>query len=90
MDDILFNVNNTFYVVQIEEAISASKLAKESTVYKSEDKEAIINEVAKVIAKDESYKTLSTKHWLENCKLKYHDSVVYDYFKTNYPELFED
>lgn len=89
-DDILFNVNNTFYVVQIEEAISASKLAKESTTYASEAKEEIINEVAKVIAKDESYKTLSTKHWLENCKLKYHDTVVYDYFKTNYPELFED
>ena len=88
-DDILFNVNNTFYVVQIEEAISASKLAKESTIYASEVKEEIINEVAKVIAKDESYKTLSTKHWLENCKLKYHDSVVYDYFKSNYPELFD-
>ena len=88
-DDILFNVNNTFYVVQIEEAISASKLAKESTIYASEVKEEIINEVAKVIAKDESYKTLSTKHWLENCKLKYHDTVVYDYFKSNYPELFD-
>ncbi|MCR5505487.1 MAG: hypothetical protein K6F07_00610, partial [Bacilli bacterium] len=79
-DDILFNINNTFYVVQIEEATSASKLGKESTVYESAVKEEIINEVAKVVAKDESYKTLSTKHWLEECKLKYHDTVVYDYF----------
>ena len=89
-DDILFKINGTSYVIQIEEAISASKLSKESTVYDSTIKEEIINEVAKVIASDDSYKTLSTKHWLEKCALKYHDQVVYDYFKTNYPELFED
>ena len=88
-DDILFNDNGKFYVVQIEEAISASKLSKESTTYKSTDKEEIINEVAKVIANDDSYKTLSTKHWLEKCTMKYHDSKVYDYFKSNYPELFD-
>ena len=89
-DDILFNLNGTSYVIQIEEAISASKLSKESEVYDSTAKEEIINEVAKVIAADDSYKTLSTKHWLEKCALKYHDTVVYDYFKSNYPELFED
>ena len=89
-DDILFNISGTSYVIQIEEAISASKLSKESTIYDSTVKEEIINEVAKVISADDSYKTLSTKHWLEKCALKYHDTVVYDYFKTNYPELFED
>ena len=89
-DDILFNVNGTSYIIQIEEAISASKLSKDSTVYDSTAKEEIINEVAKVIASDDSYKTLSTKYWLEKCALKYHDQVVYDYFKTNYPDLFED
>lgn len=88
-DDILFNDNGNFYVVQIEEAISASKLAKESTVYTSTAKEEIINEVAKVIANDDSYKTLSTKHWLEKCTLKYHDTKVYEYFESNYPELFD-
>ncbi len=89
-DDILFNVSGTSYVIQIEEATSASKLAKDSTIYDSTAKEEIINEVAKVIASDDSYKSLSTKYWLEKCALKYHDTVVYDYFKTNYPDLFED
>lgn len=89
-DDILFSVSGTSYVIQIEEAISASKLSKDSTIYDSTAKEEIINEVAKVIAADDSYKTLSTKYWLEKCALKYHDTVVYDYFKTNYPDLFED
>lgn len=93
-DDILFydNSSSTYYVVQIEEAISASKLAKEAEnpVYSTDAKEEIINEVAKVIASDDTYRTLSTKHWLEQACIKYHDTVVYEYFKTNYPELFED
>ena len=90
-DDILFSSNGTYYVVQIEEAISASKLAIDNTdTYESGAKEVIINEVAKIIAADDSYKTLSTKHWLEKAAIKYHDTKVYDYFKTNYPELFED
>lgn len=88
-DDILFNDGGTFYVIQIEEAISASKLSKESTTYESTAKEEIINEVAKVIANDDSYKTLSTKHWLEKALLNYHDTTVYNYFKSNYPELFD-
>ena len=90
-DDILFSSSGTYYVVQIEEAISASKLAKDNTTsYASDAKEEIINEVAKIIAADDSYKSLSTKHWLEKAGLKYHDTKVYDYFKENYPDLFED
>ena len=93
-DDILFYENGKYYVVQIEEAVSSSKLdrnldaAKEK--YASDKKEEIINEVARVIGSNEKYQTLSTKHWLEQAELKYHDSTVYDYFKENYPDLFED
>ena len=95
-DDILFYEGGKYYVVQIEEAVSSSKLSKESKVYDVLDadgnnkKEVIINEVVRLVGAGESYKSLSTKHWLEQAKLKYHDSKVYDYFKENYPDLFED
>lgn len=95
-EDILFYdaASSTYYIIQIEEAISASKLVKGSDAEETgallTSREEIINEVAKVISSDDSYKTLSTKHWLEEMNLKYHDTVVYEYFKTNYPELFED
>ena len=88
-DDILFYTGGKYYVVQIEEAVSNSKLSKESTKYASDKKEEIINEVARIKALGDTYHTLSTKHWLEEAKVKYHDSKVYDYFKTNYPELFD-
>ncbi len=92
-DDILFYESGKYYVIQIEEAVSGSKLAKETTndKYKTANKkEEIINEVARVIADNETYKSSSTKHWLEQAAMKYHDSKVYDYFKENYPDLFED
>ena len=51
--------------------------------------EEIVNDVVRVVANNDSYKTLSTEHWLEEAGLEYHDTVVYDYFKENYPDLFE-
>ena len=93
-DDILFNVDGKYYIIQIEEAVSGSKLAKNNNeTYKDENnpdkKQEIINEVARVVASKDTYQTLSTKHWLEKAAIKYHDTKIYDYFKDNYPELFD-
>ena len=93
-DDILFEDGGKYYIVQIEEAVSGSKLSKDSEIYNVEGrertKEDIINEVARIIAQKDTYQTLSTKHWLEKAAMKYHDTKIYDYFKENYPDLFED
>ena len=91
-DDILFYENGKYYIVQIEEAISGSKLAKVDTneVYGIKEKEEIINDVARVIANNDTYQSASTKHWLEQSEITFHDSKVYDYFKENYPDLFKD
>ena len=90
-DDILFYEGGKYYVIQIEEAVSGSKLAKETTnaKYDTDKKEEIINEVCRVVASSDTYQTASTKHWLEQAAIKYHDTKVYDYFKSNYPELFD-
>lgn len=88
-DDILFYEGGKYYVVQIEEAVSGSKLAKESEKYDIQTKEDIINEVARVVANNDTYQTSSTKHWLEQAEIKYHDTKIYDYFKENYPDLFK-
>ena len=87
--------SSTYYIVQIEEAVSSSKMSKTSdnryaVTRSSSVMQEIVNEVAKVIAGGESYTTLSNKYWLEKLNLKLHDTVVYEYFKSNYPELFED
>ena len=95
--DMLFydTASSTYYIIQIEEAASSSKLSKDSEnnyaeIYDDAEKmEEIVADVARVVAENDSYKTLSTKHWLEKADLQYHDEAVYDYFLENYPDLFE-
>ena len=92
--DILFENDGTYYVVLVEDAIRSKNLSKE--VYKDATSDEIltienyINEIVQIVGDNDTYKTLSKKHWLEEMNIKYHDQVVYDYFKTNFPDLFED
>lgn len=95
--DILFldDASGTYYIVEIEEAVSSSKLSKTSSNnyaqhYNDNEKmQQIVNAVAGVVGAGESYQTLSKAHWLEEMNLEYHDTVIYDYFKANFPDLFD-
>ena len=94
--DVLFQDGDNYYIVQIEEAASTSALSKTETNsylnmegYGAYSMEGIVNEVCTIVADSESYRTLAKKHFLEEAKLKYHDTVIYDYFKSNFPELFD-
>lgn len=95
-NDILHydSASSTYYIIQIEEASSSSKLSKKSTNSYAELRgkatmESIVNEIAKVVGTGESYSTLATKYFLEKMNIEYHDDTVYNYFKDTYPELFE-
>ena len=95
MNDILFVDGDNYYIVQIEEAASTSALSKTEAAsylnlenYGPNKMEEIVNEVCKIVADSESYRTLAKKYFLEKANLKYHDTVIYEYFKSNFPELF--
>ena len=92
--DILFESDGTYYVVLVEDAIRSKNLNKENyqdaDAAKLDTLETYINEIVQLVADNDTYKTLSKKHWIEEMDLKYHDQVVYDYFKSNFPDLFED
>ena len=95
-NDILhYDANSkSYYIIEIEQAVSSSKLSKTSErnyshTISEEKMQEIINEVAKIVGKGESYTTLATKKYLKAMDIEYHDETVYDYFKTNYPELFD-
>ena len=93
-NDLLFESDGTYYVVLVEDAIRSKNLDKKNYVNASAEEldklEEYINEIVQLVANNDTYKTLSKKHWIEEMNLKYHDQVVYDYFKSNFPELFED
>ena len=92
-NDILFEKDGTYYVVLVRDAIRSKTLDKKSFSGKDADElkvlETYIDEIVQIVANNDTYKNLAKKHWLEEMNLKYHDSKVYDYFKSNFPELFD-
>lgn len=97
LNDMLWIDSSTgsYTIVEITEAVSSSRLALNSpTNYEQTDgfekMETIAHDVAKEIAKNDSYVTLSTQYWLKAASIAYHDDTIYEYFETNYPELFEE
>ena len=93
-NDILFESDGSYYIVLVEDAIRSKNLDKknyqEASAEKLDTLETYINEIVQLVADNDTYKTLSKKHWLEEMNIKYHDQKIYDYFKSNFPELFED
>ena len=92
--DILFSDGGSYYVVQILEAANTTKLSKTNkgnyaNIYSDEVMEEYVNEIAKVISSGDTYETLAKKYWLSKMDIVYHDTVIYDYFKENFPELFD-
>ena len=90
--------SNTFTIVEIKNAVSSSKLAKfgddnYEARYEAdgfEKMEEISHRVAYELAKGDTYRSLSTKHWLEAASIAYNDDDIKGYFEDNYPELFEE
>lgn len=93
--DILFfdSSSSTYYLVEIEEAVASHKLSKTNSssyaeLYDNKKMEEIVNAVAGELAKGDTYANLSKSHWLEEMDLTYHDTVINDYFESNFPDLF--
>ena len=94
-NDIVYDDGSAYYIVQVLEAVKDSKLRSlTSGNYVETRGQAVMNEitdqVAKLVGNTGSYSSLSKSHWLEKMNIVYHDQKVYDYFKSNYPDLFED
>ena len=77
--------SHTYYIVNIEEAVSANYMNEAA-----KNKYALRIDVASLLSSNDTNITLSKKHWLEKCEISYHDQSVYDYFESNFPDLFED
>ena len=91
--DILFESDSKYYIVLVEDAIRSKNLDKKDisslNPAQLDTLEEYINEIVQIVSNNDTYKNLSKKHWLEEMNLKYHDTAVYDYFKSNFPELFD-
>ena len=95
-NDIVYDDGSAYYIVQVIEAVKDAKLRNSSSAssYITSRGQTFLNEViahiTRKVAETGSYASLAKEHWLEKMAIKYHDQNVYDYFKDNYPDLFED
>lgn len=99
-DDNNFVIYNdgTFYLIEVVEAVSTSKLdldGKESYIEKGKGEdilftEGVARELADVLGTKETYTNKAFAALIEDYSIKYHDSSIRDFFKEKYPELFED
>lgn len=96
--------NSTYYMVQVNEAVSTSKLSvsedninnyahlRSGQSIHAENSSftvSIANEVAKLYASKDVYKNDAYSKYIESSNIIYYDQVIYDYFKTTFPELFD-
>ena len=92
--DIVYDDGSAYYVVQVTEAAKDNKLKAKGANSYSKTREAgflntTIEEISQKVAETGSYGSLSKEYWLKKMNIKYHDQKVYDYFKSNYPDLFD-
>lgn len=88
--------SNSFYIAEVEEAPSTSKLNldnAESGYVKDKatsplKSETFAREISRVISTRDSYVTSAYTEEFKACEFIYHDDVIYEYFKTTYPDLF--
>lgn len=96
VNDIVYDDGSAYYICQVVEAVKDVKLRNsdsDSSYAKTRGQEflnAVISEVTTKVAETGSYSSLSKEYWLKKMDIKYHDQSVYEYFKSNYPDLFDD
>ena len=81
-----------FYVCEVLEAPSTAKLNETSQVYSALDKENISRQVAKILGTKDSYIKDAYTEYLNKYVFTFYDTSLYDYFKSEYPDLdqFDD
>ncbi len=87
---------SNYYMVQINEAPSTSKLNLEhgyavSDAHRADPlfAERTALEIAKVLSNKDTYTNKAYASYLKDYEIIYHDQALLDYFKEQFPELFE-
>lgn len=96
-DNFIYTDGSSFYICQVLEAVSTSKLDVDNNkAYKNGDTvdvmkiENFARQIAKVLSTKDTYITNAYTKYLEKYGFEFYDSSLYDYFKGQYPDLFDD
>jgi hypothetical protein len=95
--------SSNWYIVKVEEAVKPAKITSTSTGSGSSayyDKmtkhandhffaEQVSRKIAYSLSSSDTWKNKANKYYVNQMAILYHDTYVYDYFKTTFPSLFD-
>ena len=53
-------------------------------------REEVVNEMTTKYASRDTYKEKALVHYLKEANILFHDTAVYKYFKTTYPDVWDE
>lgn len=91
IDSIIWESSGTYYIVEIVDQVSPDTFATDSNTTTDELKEieSYAIELGYDVAKAGTYTSNALIYFLKQSNISYHDQDVYDYFETNYSDLFD-
>jgi hypothetical protein len=95
--------SSNWYIVKVEEAVKPAKITSTSTgtgssaYYDNMAKHAndhffaeqVSRKIAYSLSTSDTWKSKANKYFVNEMAIIYHDTYVYNYFKTTFPSLFE-
>lgn len=86
----LISDSGTWYIVKVNEAVRSAKLQSTSDDYYGDEKaEIFARSIAATLSSSDTYKKDSNKFFVDKMAATYHDTSIYNYFKTTFPDLFD-
>ncbi len=88
--------SSSWVIIRVDEAVKSAKLSSSTASYEQmtgragkETQNQIVNKVCGMLSDNESYTKAAKQEAVEAAGITYHDQNVYDYFKSNFPDLFD-
>ena len=88
--------SSSWVIIRVDEAVKSAKLSNTDASYEKmehregkETQNQIVNKVTGMLSDNDSYTKAAKQEAVEDASLTYHDQNVYDYFESNFPDLFD-
>lgn len=83
-----------YYIVLVKEATKSSKFSTSSSDFTYDSRatlegERIARKVAYSLASIDTWKSDAKRYYVQQMAVMYHDDYVYEYFKSQFPDLFD-
>lgn len=85
--------SSTYYLVRIDEAVKGSYIDSSSTdQHKFSDEKAwdVAHTMAYSLSSSDSWRSAARSYFVEQMKFIFHDTDVYNWFKSTYPDIYDD